>query len=133
MYLNVHCKQQLLCFSLICLCFIKNYESKQILAAGCCPLFLCCFIQPNLFYLYAEVCEELESSVLSEQTEQPEIKMGMLNGGRRIDFVLQEKPIESFNEYLFALQSHLCYWWAMCNPNSKHWLDMMWNVIDNRM
>ena len=37
-------------------------------------------------------------------------KVGMLNGGRRIDYVLQEKPIESFNEYLFALQSHLCYW-----------------------
>lgn len=37
--------------------------------------------------------------------------MGMLNGGNRIDYVLQEKPIESFNEYLFALQSHLCYWY----------------------
>ena len=37
-------------------------------------------------------------------------KVGMLNGGRRIDYVLQEKPIESFNEYLFALQSHLCDW-----------------------
>nr|XP_039316893.1 phospholipase DDHD2-like [Saimiri boliviensis boliviensis] len=35
--------------------------------------------------------------------------VGMLNGGQRIDYVLQEKPIESFNEYLFALQSHLCY------------------------
>uniref|UniRef100_A0A672IC93 DDHD domain containing 2 n=1 Tax=Salarias fasciatus TaxID=181472 RepID=A0A672IC93_SALFA len=45
-----------------------------------------------------------------EQLEQPEIKMGMLNEGRRIDYVLQEKPIESFNEYLFAIQSHLCYW-----------------------
>ncbi|XP_056889937.1 phospholipase DDHD2 isoform X5 [Takifugu flavidus] len=56
-----------------------------------------------------EVCEA-ESPVAIEQTEQPEIKMGMLNGGRRIDFVLQEKPIESFNEYLFAIQSHLCYW-----------------------
>uniref|UniRef100_A0A3Q3ARF5 DDHD domain containing 2 n=1 Tax=Kryptolebias marmoratus TaxID=37003 RepID=A0A3Q3ARF5_KRYMA len=53
---------------------------------------------------------EAESSESAEQTEQPEIKMGMLNGGRRIDFVLQEKPIESFNEYLFAIQSHLCYW-----------------------
>lgn len=39
------------------------------------------------------------------------MKMGMLNGGNRIDYVLQEKPIESFNEYLFALQSHLCYWY----------------------
>uniref|UniRef100_A0A2K6SCS3 DDHD domain-containing protein n=1 Tax=Saimiri boliviensis boliviensis TaxID=39432 RepID=A0A2K6SCS3_SAIBB len=35
--------------------------------------------------------------------------VGMLNGGQRIDYVLQEKPIESFNEYLFALQSHLCW------------------------
>uniref|UniRef100_A0A3P8U2A7 DDHD domain containing 2 n=1 Tax=Amphiprion percula TaxID=161767 RepID=A0A3P8U2A7_AMPPE len=54
--------------------------------------------------------ETQESSVSAEQTEQPEIKMGMLNEGRRIDYVLQEKPIESFNEYLFAIQSHLCYW-----------------------
>lgn len=58
----------------------------------------------------AGVCEEAESSVSAEQPEQPEIKVGMLNGGRRIDYVLQEKPIESFNEYLFAIQSHLCYW-----------------------
>ncbi|XP_042358329.1 SEC23-interacting protein [Plectropomus leopardus] len=42
--------------------------------------------------------------------EEPHVKVGMLNGGNRIDYVLQEKPIESFNEYLFALQSHLCYW-----------------------
>ncbi|XP_041792693.1 phospholipase DDHD2 isoform X2 [Chelmon rostratus] len=56
------------------------------------------------------VCEEAEPSVSAEQPEQPEIKVGMLNGGRRIDYVLQEKPIESFNEYLFAIQSHLCYW-----------------------
>lgn len=69
----------------------------------------------SLFFLPvpAAVCDEAESSVVgeqTEQTEQPEIKVGMLNGGRRIDFVLQEKPIESFNEYLFAIQSHLCYW-----------------------
>ncbi|XP_029916159.1 phospholipase DDHD2 isoform X2 [Myripristis murdjan] len=57
------------------------------------------------------VCEEPESSsVPAEETEEREIKVGMLNGGRRIDYVLQEKPIESFNEYLFAIQSHLCYW-----------------------
>ncbi|XP_039532634.1 phospholipase DDHD2 isoform X2 [Pimephales promelas] len=42
--------------------------------------------------------------------EQRNFKVGMLNRGRRIDFVLQETPIESFNEYLFAIQSHLCYW-----------------------
>ncbi|NXD87170.1 DDHD2 Phospholipase, partial [Halcyon senegalensis] len=42
--------------------------------------------------------------------ETPLITVGRLNGGNRIDYVLQEKPIESFNEYLFALQGHLCYW-----------------------
>ncbi|XP_043106501.1 phospholipase DDHD2 [Puntigrus tetrazona] len=45
-----------------------------------------------------------------EQDERSFTKVGMLNRGRRIDFVLQETPIESFNEYLFAIQSHLCYW-----------------------
>ncbi|XP_020776576.1 phospholipase DDHD2 [Boleophthalmus pectinirostris] len=55
-------------------------------------------------------CVEAEFPVSPEEPEQPQIKMGMLNGGRRIDYVLQEKPIESFNEYLFAIQSHLCYW-----------------------
>lgn len=54
--------------------------------------------------------DEAESSESVEEREHHEIKMGMLNGGRRIDYVLQEKPIESFNEYLFAIQSHLCYW-----------------------
>ncbi|GAA6096996.1 phospholipase DDHD2 [Tachysurus ichikawai] len=53
--------------------------------------------------------EEIETSPL-EQEENKMIKVGKLNGGRRIDYVLQEKPIESFNEYLFAIQSHLCYW-----------------------
>uniref|UniRef100_A0A8C2ZIQ5 DDHD domain containing 2 n=1 Tax=Cyclopterus lumpus TaxID=8103 RepID=A0A8C2ZIQ5_CYCLU len=47
---------------------------------------------------------------IERDLQEPEIKVGMLNGGRRIDYVLQEKPIESFNEYLFAIQSHLCYW-----------------------
>ncbi|KAG8435801.1 hypothetical protein GDO86_013661 [Hymenochirus boettgeri] len=53
--------------------------------------------------------EKIESPDVSRE-EDPPVKIGMLNGGRRIDYVLQEKPIESFNEYLFALQSHLCYW-----------------------
>lgn len=38
------------------------------------------------------------------------IPIGQLNNGRRIDYVLQEKPIEMFNEYLFALAAHACYW-----------------------
>ncbi|XP_018604741.1 SEC23-interacting protein [Scleropages formosus] len=53
---------------------------------------------------------KLVESPDSAKEEDPVVKIGMLNGGNRIDYVLQEKPIESFNEYLFALQSHLCYW-----------------------
>ncbi|XP_013975523.1 triacylglycerol hydrolase DDHD2 isoform X4 [Canis lupus baileyi] len=51
-----------------------------------------------------------EETSVAVKEEVPPINVGMLNGGQRIDYVLQEKPIESFNEYLFALQSHLCYW-----------------------
>lgn len=36
--------------------------------------------------------------------------LGKLNQSRRLDYVLQEAPLEFFNEYLFALTSHVCYW-----------------------
>ncbi|CAB0038290.1 unnamed protein product, partial [Trichogramma brassicae] len=39
-----------------------------------------------------------------------DVKIGKLNGGRRIDYVLQEAPFEYINEYIFALTSHVCYW-----------------------
>lgn len=39
-----------------------------------------------------------------------DLKIGKLNGGRRIDYVLQEAPFEYINEYIFALTSHICYW-----------------------
>ncbi|XP_076460329.1 triacylglycerol hydrolase DDHD2-like [Babylonia areolata] len=48
------------------------------------------------------------ASVCSSHDE--DIPMGQLNEGRRVDYVLQEAPIESFNDYLFALASHSCYW-----------------------
>lgn len=60
-----------------------------------------------------------QDSVVEEATEVTEslpdhpglvVEVGRLNGGQRIDYVLQEKPIESLNEYLFALGSHVCYW-----------------------
>ncbi|XP_063223047.1 phospholipase DDHD2-like [Bacillus rossius redtenbacheri] len=35
---------------------------------------------------------------------------GRLNGGRRVDHVLQEAPLELFNQYVFAVASHLVYW-----------------------
>ena len=39
-----------------------------------------------------------------------QIRIGSLNNGSRIDYVLQEKPIEFFNQYIFALTSHTSYW-----------------------
>ncbi|KAL7981436.1 hypothetical protein Chor_002332 [Crotalus horridus] len=53
--------------------------------------------------------EKPEEPTTSAKEDPPPINVGLLNGGHRIDYVLQEKPIESFNEYLFALQGHLCY------------------------
>jgi hypothetical protein len=44
------------------------------------------------------------------ERENSLVDFGLLNKSRRVDYVLQERPIESFNEYLFALASHACYW-----------------------
>lgn len=60
--------------------------------------------------MQAQEEHKIAESPEPQREEEPQVKVGMLNGGNRIDYVLQEKPIESFNEYLFALQSHLCYW-----------------------
>jgi len=49
------------------------------------------------------------SEISSTQTED-DVDMGGINGGRRVDYVLQEAPFESLNEYMFAFASHLCYW-----------------------
>ncbi|KJE93464.1 DDHD domain containing 2 [Capsaspora owczarzaki ATCC 30864] len=35
---------------------------------------------------------------------------GKLNSGARIDYALQETPIESINEYLFSITAHFVYW-----------------------
>uniref|UniRef100_A0A8C5AXK1 SEC23 interacting protein n=1 Tax=Gadus morhua TaxID=8049 RepID=A0A8C5AXK1_GADMO len=78
-------------------------------------------LQAELAMVASRIKEEEEKQQVQEENkmaeaveplreEEPQVKMGRLNGGNRIDYVLQEKPIESFNEYLFALQSHLCYW-----------------------
>lgn len=50
------------------------------------------------------------TDVVDSTVSEEAMPIGMLNKGRRIDHVLQEKPIEKLNEYLFALSSHLCYW-----------------------
>ncbi|KAJ8704887.1 hypothetical protein PYW08_012207 [Mythimna loreyi] len=62
--------------------------------------------------------EELEKEQLTDDKEElaREIELstpdnlGRLNGGRRVDYVLQEAPLEMINEYLFAMSSHVGYW-----------------------
>ena len=56
--------------------------------------------------------ELVQTEERSEEVVENEVAglEARLNSGRRIDFVLQEAPLESFNEYVFAVTSHLCYW-----------------------
>ncbi|KAK7866472.1 hypothetical protein R5R35_014340 [Gryllus longicercus] len=67
--------------------------------------------------LEQEVDKVIEEQLQHQETESshseepdPDVAVGQLNSGRRVDYVLQEAPLESFNEYLFALGSHVCYW-----------------------
>jgi len=55
---------------------------------------------------------EMAEQVRSESPVQEEVVVlpAKINDGRRVDYVLQEAPLESFNEYVFAIASHLCYW-----------------------
>ncbi|KAI5741698.1 hypothetical protein M8J76_016207 [Diaphorina citri] len=69
-----------------------------------------------------DVTQALEEQLLAESVDaanvfpeptqdlEPGKTVGKINGGNRVDYVLQEAPLESFNEYLFALSSHVCYW-----------------------
>nr|CAD7455681.1 unnamed protein product [Timema tahoe] len=54
--------------------------------------------------------DDTESTHSVEGEADQDVCVGQLNSGRRVDYVLQEAPFESFNEYLFALGSHVCYW-----------------------
>jgi hypothetical protein len=70
--------------------------------------------------LNKQLSEEKAASTSSNSVESPlqespenndkKLNMGQLNQYRRFDYCLQETPIEFFNEYLFALASHVCYW-----------------------
>lgn len=58
--------------------------------------------------------EEDASSQSSDGSNVPQsahtVVTGQLNGGRRIDYMLQEKEIDRANEYVAALAAHSCYW-----------------------
>ena len=46
----------------------------------------------------------------SEDNGTRHVKPGSLNQGHRIDHMLQEREIESANEYVAALAAHSSYW-----------------------
>ncbi|KAF2879623.1 hypothetical protein ILUMI_26536 [Ignelater luminosus] len=60
--------------------------------------------------LAEEEAKQESINAQNEEDQKTDLYLGILNKGRRIDYVLQEAPLESFNEYLFALTSHVCYW-----------------------
>ncbi|GLV42976.1 Phosphatidic Acid Phospholipase A1 [Carabus blaptoides fortunei] len=57
-----------------------------------------------------EECERMSADLIGEEDTETDLPVGILNNGRRIDYVLQEAPFEFINEYIFALTSHVCYW-----------------------
>jgi hypothetical protein len=48
-------------------------------------------------------------SPIDSPTSDRQLNLGLLNQSRRFDYVLQEAPLEFFNEYLFALSSHVSH------------------------
>ncbi|RDD37977.1 SEC23-interacting protein [Trichoplax sp. H2] len=54
--------------------------------------------------------QQLSELIDTKDQIEDNVEIGQLNEGNRIDYVLQEAPLESLNEYLFALSSHCCYW-----------------------
>ncbi|XP_032672390.1 SEC23-interacting protein-like isoform X2 [Odontomachus brunneus] len=77
------------------------------------------FYKPDNQALANEIDKVVEEQLQQSQNEMEQcinddgsadVIIGKLNGGRRIDYVLQEAPFEYINEYIFALTSHICYW-----------------------
>ncbi|KAK2718926.1 hypothetical protein QYM36_006067 [Artemia franciscana] len=63
----------------------------------------------NRFPPLNSVAESMEPAI-KEENQIEELEIGFLNEGRRIDYVLQESPLESIGEYFSALFSHFWYW-----------------------
>ncbi|CAF1055949.1 unnamed protein product [Adineta ricciae] len=57
--------------------------------------------------LELEHANDDEETHIDEWDNRP---IGKLNQGRRIDYVLQHRPIEALNDYIFAFTSHVSYW-----------------------
>jgi len=54
--------------------------------------------------------DDISDSSASDDNKPRRPVCGFLNQGRRIDYMLQEKEIETANEYVAALNAHSAYW-----------------------
>ena len=57
-----------------------------------------------------DVDHKVDTRRSNDEDTPHELITGLLNGGRRIDYMLQEKEIDRANEYVAALAAHSCYW-----------------------
>jgi hypothetical protein len=62
--------------------------------------------------VYLEIDQARPESNYSNESaaDASTVDFGKICRGRRVDYVLQEHPLESMNSYLFAVASHACYW-----------------------
>lgn len=54
--------------------------------------------------------DSLSTSQSDSEMVEIDFPLGKLNDSKRIDYVLQEAPLEFINEYIFAMGAHVCYW-----------------------
>lgn len=69
-------------------------------------------LRSNLRRLFGVLWSNGSKNAITGSTGLAPINAGKLNGGKRIDYVLQEAPLESINEYFFSVSSHLMYWYV---------------------
>ena len=68
------------------------------------------FQQPQTSNSARSRTDSVSTTISDVDMVEVDLPLGKLNDSKRIDYVLQEAPLEFFNEYLFALSSHVCYW-----------------------
>ena len=55
--------------------------------------------------------EDNQEYTTEQRSDEDVVKIdAKMNQGKRVDYALQETPVESINQYLFALSSHMTYW-----------------------
>jgi len=92
----------------------KSFQTKQnVLEAvenGMSEMGLLDYSNMNIEAIAEEEEIDHEGNYNEDSYTYEVAQCGILNQGRRIDYMLQEKEIEKTNEYVFALGAHSAYW-----------------------